>query len=50
MLYSSLAGDDDTRATLERRVELCREVISYLCKVDPGRTKKMGIFLLEYNR
>ena len=38
------------RATLERRLRLCEEVIKYLLKVDPGQTKKMGVFMLEYNK
>ena len=38
------------RATLERRLEICEEVIRYLLKVDPGQTKKMGVFMLEYNK
>ena len=38
------------RDLLERRIRLCQEVIRYLCKVDPGQTKKMGLFFLEYNK
>ena len=38
------------RATLDRRLRLCEEVIKYLLKVDPGQTKKMGVFMLEYNK
>ena len=45
--------DEDSlkdRAALERRVALCEEVIRYLLRVDPGQTKKMGVFMLEYNK
>ena len=31
-------------------MRLCEEVIKYLLKVDPGQTKKMGVFMLEYNK
>ena len=52
MLYDVKEDDVSVkdRATLERRVRLCGEVIKYLLKVDPGQTKKMGVFMLEYNK
>ncbi len=52
MLYD-LKEDEDSvrdRAVLLRRVELAQDVIKYLLKVDPGQTKKMGVFMLEYNK
>ena len=48
-----LREDEDSlkdRAALVRRVALCEEVIRYLLRVDPGQTKKMGVFMLEYNK
>ena len=47
--YRTLSSKRD-RATLNRRLRLCEEVIRYLLKVDPGQTKKMGVFMLEYNK
>jgi hypothetical protein len=50
-MYSTERGPSQTDpATLKRRQTICKELIRYLCKVDPGKTRKMGVFLLEYNK
>ena len=38
------------RAILTKRLDLVQEIIKYMCRLDPGQTKKMGVFLLEYNK
>lgn len=46
---ASELSPDKQKSILEIRRYLSQEVINYLCKLDPGKTKKMGIFLLEFN-
>ena len=29
---------------------MCKEVVHYISKIDPGQTKRMGVFLLELNK
>jgi hypothetical protein len=51
-VYTNTLGHAECRprTVLNRRLEVTQEVIKYLLKVDPGQTKKMGVFMLEYNK
>eukprot|EP00095_Tigriopus_kingsejongensis_P006355 maker-scaffold42_size484952-snap-gene-0.10 protein:Tk06355 transcript:maker-scaffold42_size484952-snap-gene-0.10-mRNA-1 annotation:"carboxypeptidase a2 precursor" len=52
VLYSVRENDETrlNRSILERRVQVCQTVMKYMYHIDPGQTKKMGVFLLELNK
>ncbi len=43
-------GGATDRAVLQRRLSLCREVVSYMWRLDPEQTRKLGMFMMELNR
>ena len=38
-----------TREVLFKKLRTCQEIVKYLSQIDPGKTKKMGLFLMELN-
>ena len=52
MLYSIRENEEGQQEprVWRRRVELCKELLSYLMAVDPGRTKKLAVFMMEMNQ